>query len=130
MANPSKATNRISWTIRDMAPLDGALVVEAAPVSPVSSLPVDELKPDVGLELPVLLPALVDEPVLVDMLVMVEAPVVVEDPALVVGLVIAAAVLNAAALLVVSAALVMAAELTGEDIDLTVFVDSTTNCAE
>ncbi|KAL8944977.1 MAG: hypothetical protein Q9211_000410 [Gyalolechia sp. 1 TL-2023] len=114
-----------------MAPLpDGAVLVEAAPVALESALPVGELERDVCVELPVLLPVLVDETVLVDMLVMVEAPVFVEDPALEVGLVNAAAVLDDAALLVAVAALVMAAELAGEDNDSTVFLDSTTNGAE
>lgn len=124
MANPSNAANSKSWTFNNVAPLDGALVVEAAPVALDSSLPVGELEPDVGLELPVLLPVLVDEPVLVDMLVLVEAGVVVEDPVLEVALDIAAAVLDAAA------ALVIAAELAGEEMDSTVFVDSMTKGAE
>lgn len=119
-ANPSKTTNSRSWAFNDMASLDGALVVEAAPVALDSALPVGELEPEVGLELPVL----VDEPVFVDMLVIVEARVVIEDAALEVALVIAAAVLDAAA------ALVIAAELAGEEMDSTVFVDSMTNGAE
>lgn len=120
MTAPSNATKRRRPTLKKPAPLDGALVVEEeeASVARDPALVVSELEPEVGLE-PVVLPVLVDEPVLVDIVVLVDAPVVVGS-----------AVVLAAVALVVAAALVMAAELAGEEIDLTVFFDSTTNWAE
>ena len=125
-AAPRRAANRKPWAFSDVPPLDGALVVDAEPVDP--ALPNGEVEPEVGVELPVL-PVLVEVPLEVDMVVLVEALVVLEVPALVVALVVIS-VLATVAELAAAVALVMAAELGDEDIDSTVFVDSTTKGAE
>lgn len=115
---PIKAAKRRPETFNDTAPLEGALVVEVeAPVA----VPLDEVELEV---LPVLA-LLVDEPVLVDIVVWVDAPVMDEPTD-----VVAPVALVAAAVLVMVAAVVIAAELAGDEAALTVFLDSTTNCAE
>lgn len=115
-----KAVKRRPETFNDTAPLEGALVAEVeAPLDP--AVPLGEVEPEV---LPVLA-LLVDEPVLVDIVVWVDAPVVDESTD-----VVAPVALVAVALLVMVAAVAIAAELAGDGAALTVFLDSTTNCAE
>lgn len=119
--NPVMTTINKPPAVNETAPLEGTVVV-AAPSAPVELSPVAELCPDVALALPVLR-VMEEEPVRVDMLVLVDAPVVVVIDE-------AAVVLEESSLLV-EAALLVAAELLGEeDTGLTVFFDSTTNCAE
>lgn len=118
-ANPAMAASNKPPAVNDIAPLEGTVVVEA-PCVPAEVSPVGELSPDVALGLPVLR-VMEEEPVLVDMLVLVDAPVVVIDEA--------AVVLEESSLLM-EEALLFAAELGEDDTDLTVFFDSTTNCAE
>ncbi len=118
-ANPAMTAINKPPAVKETAPLEGTVVV-AAPSAPVELSPVGELCPDDALALPVLR-VIEEEPVRVDILVLVEAPVVVIDEA--------AVVLEESSLLV-EAALLAAAELGAEDTGLTVFFDSTTNCAE
>ena len=117
VANPTIAANKRLPAVNEIASLEGT--VEAPSASDVLS-PVGESSLEVAVGLPVLR-VMEEEPVLVDMLVFVDAPVVVIDEASV--------VLEESSLLM-EAALVSAAELGEEETDLTVFFDSTTNCAE
>lgn len=117
---PIKVARRRPETFNDVAPLEGALVVEVeAAVDP--AVPLGEVEPEVLL----VLALRVDEPVLVDIVVWVDAPVVDESAD-----VVAPMALVSADALVMVAAVVIAAELAGEVTALTVFLDSTTNCAE
>ncbi|KAL8678569.1 MAG: hypothetical protein Q9186_005072 [Xanthomendoza sp. 1 TL-2023] len=120
MASPTKATNKRPPAFNDIAPLEGAVVVEA-PVASGELSPVGVLSPEVALELPVLR-VMDDEPVLVDMFVLVDAPVVVMDEESVLLILLS--------VLVMAVALLEAAELGADETDLTVFLDSTTNWAE